>query len=191
MTPSVCIVKVESPLDDKTVTLLMPFSPLEKQQRILRQRVKQKADMMIVGGALARHILWKTFCIPPGARIAYGEFGKPYLPDYPHAYFNISHSGSYVVCAVCDVPVGVDVQEIVCYRPDIANRVFNSSELEEIQRSSNLSFEFTRAWTQMEARMKAAGFRIGINQNSNVPMKYKMSSYLIGDAFLSISYKAR
>lgn len=189
MTPSVCIVKIEAPLDDKIVALLMRFSPLEKQQRILRQRVKQKADTMIVGGALARHMLWKTFCIPAGARIAYGEFGKPYLPDYSHAYFNISHSGPYAVCAVCDIPVGVDVQEIVCYHPDIANRVFNSSELEEIQRSSNLSFEFTRVWTQMEARIKAAGLRIGINQDSDVRCKYKMSSYFIGDAFLSISYR--
>ena len=42
-------------------------------------------------------------------RIEYGEHGKPYLPDYPSIYYNISHSGDYVVLTTGDEEMGVDV----------------------------------------------------------------------------------
>jgi hypothetical protein len=44
-------------------------------------------------------------------QIEYGKNGKPYLPDYPGIYFNISHSGDYVAVALSCHPVGIDVQE--------------------------------------------------------------------------------
>ena len=43
--------------------------------------------------------------------IAYGEKGKPYLPEYPGLYFSLSHSGKYVALALSCHPVGVDIQE--------------------------------------------------------------------------------
>lgn len=188
MTPDIILVRINEPIDSAAFQFLLRFSPPEKQQRILRQRVKQNADTMIVGGALVRHMLWKAFGIPSDARIAYGEFGKPYLTDYPHTHFNISHSGPYVACAVCSVPVGIDVQEIVSYHPDIANRVFNFCEREEIQNSSNVSVGFTKVWTQMESRIKAAGLRIGFKQDGNTFLNYNIISRFIGDAVISISY---
>lgn len=44
-------------------------------------------------------------------RIDYDKNGKPFLPDFPDVYFNISHSGEYVAVAVGDAEVGLDVQE--------------------------------------------------------------------------------
>lgn len=44
----------------------------------------------------------------PSIRIADG--GKPYLEDYSNFFFNISHSGSYVVCVIGNQEVGVDIQ---------------------------------------------------------------------------------
>ena len=43
--------------------------------------------------------------------IAYGEKGKPYLPEFPGLYFSLSHSGDYVALALSCHPVGVDIQE--------------------------------------------------------------------------------
>ena len=42
-------------------------------------------------------------------QIKYGVHGKPYLENVPF-YFNISHSGEYVICAYDDKPVGADIQ---------------------------------------------------------------------------------
>ena len=41
--------------------------------------------------------------------LKYGEYGKPYLAS-GDLFFNLSHCGDMVVCAVCDREVGVDIQ---------------------------------------------------------------------------------
>lgn len=160
MTFSVCIVQNKVPIDDKTFRFLLQFSPPEKRERILRQRIKQNANNMAVGGALVRHMLWEKFRIPVNASISYGKFGKPYLPDYPGTHFNISHSGTFVACAACDQPVGVDIQEITAYQPDVAARVCSLKERLQIEVSADPTTEFTKIWTMKEARVKAMGLGI-------------------------------
>ena len=41
------------------------------------------------------------------------QYGKPYLSEHPDFYFNISHSGEYVLCAIDNNPIGVDIEEVV------------------------------------------------------------------------------
>ena len=38
------------------------------------------------------------------------ETGKPYLRLHPELFFNISHSGDWIACALGDAPVGLDIQ---------------------------------------------------------------------------------
>lgn len=154
----VYLLKLHVPTEQKCFNFLLQFSPPEKQKRILRQRIKQNADTMAIGGALARYMLWKAFRIPLNAQIAYGEFGKPYLPDYPDAYFSISHSGAYVACAVCDRPIGIDIQVVGAYRSTVAKRVCTPEELKQIEASTDLVAEFTKLWTQKEAYLKLLGY---------------------------------
>lgn len=157
MIPVTYIVRVPAPLDDRTVQTLISFVPAEKRTCIRRQRIRQNADNMLVGAALARHLLWQEFRIPCTAVIAYGPYGKPYLMDYPKAHFNISHSGQYVVCAVSDRPVGIDIQEIVPYCSEIAANVCNLTELAHLGVSSEPATEFARIWTKKEAFVKLTG----------------------------------
>ena len=44
--------------------------------------------------------------------IGYSPEGKPYLTDKPEIYVNWSHSGDYVICAVADREVGIDLQKM-------------------------------------------------------------------------------
>lgn len=81
----------------------------------------------------------------------------PYLRDYPNIQFNINHFGQFVACAVSDRPIGVDIQEIVPYRRDVAKRVFDQEKLLQIKSSPDPSAEFTRIWTQEEAHLKMFG----------------------------------
>ena len=41
------------------------------------------------------------------------KFGKPYFED-TDIHFNISHSGCYVIAAVSDEDIGIDIQKIFC-----------------------------------------------------------------------------
>ena len=40
-----------------------------------------------------------------------GKYGKAYISNYEDIYFNISHSGKIVCCAISDREVGVDLKE--------------------------------------------------------------------------------
>lgn len=157
MIPVIGIVRVSAPLDDKTVQALMPLAPAEKQTRVRRQRVRQNADNMLVGAALVRHLLWREFQIPYTAKIAYGPHGKPYLADYSDVHFNISHSGQYVACAVCDRPVGIDIQEMAAYHPEVTTSVCNLKEMAQLNASKEPAKEFVRMWTKKEAFVKLTG----------------------------------
>ncbi len=190
MTPVICLVKNGKPINEFVFHFLLPFAPLEKQGRIIRQRVKQNADNMLVGAALARHMIWEVFQIPLSQQhIAYGPYGKPYLRDWPDVHFNISHSGQYVACAVADQPVGIDVQIIEAYRPDVAARVCTGKELARLRANDDPAAEFTKLWTQKEAYLKALGCGItGDIRNVQIRDEAQIQTSLLSDAALSIAY---
>ena len=105
-----------------------------------------------------RHMIFQEFHIPWEKQIiAYGPYGKPCLRDYPDAHFNISHSGPYVACAVSDEPVGIDIQEVVPYDPDVARLVFSEEEIERIEKSLDQDLAFARTWAKAESVLKVTG----------------------------------
>lgn len=191
MTPAVYIVQNRVPIDDETFRFLLHFSPNEKKHRILRQRIKQNADNMVIGGALARYMLWEKFRIPANASMSYGKCGKPYLTDYPRAHFSISHTGSFVACAVCDQPVGIDIQEITAYRSDVAARACSRKELEQIGASADPAAEFTKIWTMREAKVKAMGLGIWNHLQEDLFFTGGIMSKRMESIFLSVSIVER
>lgn len=89
----------------------------------------------------------------------YGEKGKPYLPD-SDIYFNISHSGEWVVAAFAHNEIGIDVELIREPNYGVANRFFSAKEIEQLnvitdpQQKKELFFDF---WTIKESYLKAIG----------------------------------
>ena len=47
--------------------------------------------------------------------------GKPYLVDFPHIHFNISHCPKAIAVAVDDKPIGVDVERYVTPSDSLLN----------------------------------------------------------------------
>jgi len=92
-----------------------------------------------------------------GGEYISGSGKKPYLSRGPE--FNISHSGGFVVCAVDDRPIGIDVEEIraVRDRDGLASRYFCSEEIEKMKASADPKLEFLRIWTKKEACLKLTG----------------------------------
>lgn len=89
-------------------------------------------------------------------RIKISEHGKPYLES--GEYFNIAHSGNYVVLAVDNEPVGVDIEQ----RRErgyegIARLSFHEREQTQLKRSENRQKTFYELWTLKESYMKAVG----------------------------------
>ncbi|MCX8130570.1 MAG: 4'-phosphopantetheinyl transferase superfamily protein [Clostridia bacterium] len=60
------------------------------------------------------------------------DYGKPVLLAPSEIHFNISHSGSWVVCAIDENPVGIDVEVMKPIDFKIAERFFSRDEYETL-----------------------------------------------------------
>ncbi len=90
------------------------------------------------------------------------KYGKAYISNYEDIYFNLSHSGKLVACAISDTEVGVDVEyNDPTIDLNIAKHYFYNSEYENIMKSENPSDEFFKYWVLKESYMKYTG--LGFN----------------------------
>ena len=91
--------------------------------------------------------------------IRIGDNGKPYLANGT-VFFNLSHSGERVMCAVSDMEVGCDVQRIGEANLKIADSFFSPYErglLSSIEDENAKIKMFYRLWTFKESYVKALG----------------------------------
>ncbi len=95
-------------------------------------------------------------------------YGKPYLKNYPNFNFNISHSGDFVVCAIDNNPIGVDIEEVKYIEyEDIAKNFFTTNEFDYITKNDSYSSlsRFYEIWTLKESFIKCCG------QGLSMPLK--------------------
>lgn len=176
MKPEIFCVVNDYPLDESLFRFMLSFAEPEKRERILKQKIKKNADSMLLGDMLAKFAVKKVFSVPVSSqKTVPGKYGKPYLAAYPDIHFSISHSDSLVICAVCDVPVGADVQRVREYNPSLAERVCSPEELCEIDAVADKADAFCRLWTAKEAFVKMKGIGIGcdlkkINQKPDISL---------------------
>ena len=131
--------------------------PLERQKRVLRYRQNSDRKMCIIAYLILMYGLKKEHGIekPPG--FIYNEHGKPYLAEHPHIFFNISHCKAGVVCVLSEDEVGIDMQEIRPFDIDVAKRVCQEYELEDILRCNSPERYFCKLWTIKESFVKLHG----------------------------------
>jgi 4'-phosphopantetheinyl transferase len=96
---------------------------------------------------------------------------------HPDIYFNLSHCKEAAICAISNLPVGVDIESIREYKENLVNYTMNEAEIAEIQQAENPASRFIRLWTMKEATMKLIGTGI-INDMKTVidTTKYKYTT---------------
>lgn len=101
-------------------------------------------------------------------------------------HFNLSHSGEYILIAVSDSPVGIDIER---YETDLnINEVieiaFSAKEIRYLKRQTNPDKTFFKLWTRKEALLKATSK--GLNDDiRSVPCldgKHAVSAALINNS---------
>ncbi len=93
-----------------------------------------------------------------------GVHGKPQLKEYPHIFHNISHTAGLAACAIGDVPMGIDVEEIRPFSEKIIRKVMSEQEKEQfykLKEEERTAF-FFKIWTLKESYVKAGGWGITI-----------------------------
>ncbi|MBR5529278.1 MAG: 4'-phosphopantetheinyl transferase superfamily protein [Oscillospiraceae bacterium] len=84
--------------------------------------------------------------------------GKPHFLRNPDHHFNLSHSGSYALCAAAELPVGVDIQIIkTSWRDSLPRRVCSPEQLHWLEQQPCRRHAFTQLWCMKESRVKWDG----------------------------------
>ena len=104
--------------------------------------------------SLAVKETWGWAVLPP---LQTGEHGKPFFTGRPDRCFNLSHSGSLVLCALDERPVGVDIQVVKPFRPGLPRRVCSDGELAWIGEGEDRWGRFALLWALKECRVKYTG----------------------------------
>lgn len=89
--------------------------------------------------------------------IARGNQGKPFFPAYPEYHFNLSHSGSFALCAVDEHPAGADIEVIRPHHPNLAGRICSPEERTWLEHQIDKTTALCQLWTAKEALVKYHG----------------------------------
>ena len=114
----------------------------------------------LVGESLVRYVLKDRWNIAPSSyQIVRQAKGKPYLKGESELFFNISHSGNYLVCAFSDREVGVDIEKRKEARMKVANRFFHPVEVENLMQEDQEGRDrlFYDLWAIKESFLKYIG----------------------------------
>lgn len=145
---------------EKLFARLRDFVSGECYDEALGYRSKEVGLRRLLGEALVGFALRKCWDLSLGSyRILRGEKGKPFIVGRENVFFNLSHSGEYVVCAVSDREVGVDIEKRAKARMEVAGRFFHEREVRMLKSLSGTGQDqlFFNYWSVKESFLKYIG----------------------------------
>lgn len=128
-----------------------------RREKVLACKLWEDKKRSLAAGLLLEKVIGEEGYSPEDLQVEEG--GKLYLPGVKDFFFSISHSGEYAVCAVSDVPVGVDIQKHRKNGLAVAKRFFKAEEADYIAKQPTQKQEemFFRYWTGKESYLKLTG----------------------------------
>ena len=122
---------------------------IDESQKEKAYRYKNEVDQI---RSLASSYLVNTLS---KESLLFNETGKPYYQNGP--FFNISHSGQYVVMVVSNKEIGVDIEENTEKDMSSLIRIFNEAEAKMIKEHT----DFYYLWCAKESLIKCIGSSLG------------------------------
>lgn len=172
-----------SDINEEDLNELCLLIDSEKKCKVEKFINKKDKIRTLIGEILIRTIIIECLKIDNRhIKFNKNQYGKPYLKGYPNFNFNISHSGEYVLCAIDDKPIGIDVEEVKHIEfEDIGKNFFTEKEFQYIANKDSKSKldRFYEIWTLKESYIKCCGqglsialnsFSIEINKYKNIKM---------------------
>ena len=139
--------------------------PKDRQDKIDFFRFEKDKKLSAGAYLLLKKLLLEENITNPLFKIE--KYGKAYISNFENIYFNLSHSGKMVLCAISDREVGVDI-EYIDHEIDlnIAKHYFYNKEYESIMNSQNPADEFFKYWVLKESYMKYTGLGMNLKLDS-------------------------
>jgi 4'-phosphopantetheinyl transferase len=119
---------------------------------------KHDSDRFIISRGALKLIMGRYLNRKPALiEIETGENKKPYIKDSP-LFYNLSHSGDWIIIAVSDSGIGIDTELVNNSFDfnDVINEYFSPEESRFINEDKSAD-RFFMLWTRKEALTKATG----------------------------------
>lgn len=154
----------------KKVEYLKKYISKHKLNKI--NRLKKQEDRMrsIIGDILVRWLICEKYqLLNEELEFSTNRYGKPFITNKNiDIYFNISHSGSWVVAATSSFQIGIDIEKVMEIDITLAKEFFTSEENSVLMKrlpEEQLHF-FYELWTLKESYVKAIGKGLSIPLDS-------------------------
>ena len=151
--------RLDGPLPPGWFAACLARAPEERRARVARARTQQAARRCLLGEMLPRWLACAALGVTDRAlQTEKGPAGKPFFAGWPGFHYNVSHAGDWVVCAVGESPVGVDIEGGRRAPLRVASR-FAPPEREAILAAEEPAQAalFFRYWTAKESYVKYLG----------------------------------
>lgn len=164
------------------------YLPEDRREKALRFRRNIDKKNCVISYWLLQYALYKNYGIH-SIELSYGRNKKPYLSNYQHIHFNISHCDSGCICAIADKPIGIDIQNIRPFSWSVAMHCCSAAELRLLKESADLASEFTKMWTIKESylKMKGTGIIDDLRTVDTTKLKSKIKTFRIDDCYVSVA----
>lgn len=155
----VYLVRLDKDISHEKIQYFLSKISEEKKERYKRFHFVDDALRTLYGEILVRYLCISQFALNNNEiHFIKNEYGKPFLKDIP-LYFNISHAGEWVACALGSEEIGIDIEQVKEIDMDIAKRFFCTCEYESLMKKDEekrLEF-FYIIWTLKESYIKWLG----------------------------------
>lgn len=153
------LANIDQLADPVVFSRLYQTVPVDRRERIDAMKFAKGKQQCLGAWLLLMHGLKEIGICEKDISLSYGSVGKPFLKDYPEVFFNLSHSGNHVFCAISNREVGCDVERIRPADLKVANRFFSPAECRTIENApeEDRNTIFSRIWTLKESFIKNVG----------------------------------
>lgn len=169
-------------LSPEEMELLRSLVSPARKATSLRFVRQQDAQRGLVGELLVIYILRTRYNLHADQiQFVKNTYGKPYLYDYPHIHFNVSHAGDWIVCADGTVPVGIDIEQVRPIDFGIAERFYTADEHDVLMgtpKEQQLQV-FYELWTLKESYIKFVGKGLSLPLDSFSILKNENNDYKV------------
>lgn len=129
----------------------------QRREHALRYRREQDQRLCLAAYQLLRRALLVEYGIDEAPVFQFGEQGKPMIAGHPDIHFSLSHCAEAAACVVASTPVGIDVESLSAYDPELAEATMSDEERLQIHHSTDEATAFMRLWTMKESLLKLTG----------------------------------
>ena len=154
---------------EESLQLLTP----ERREYILHFKRPEDQKRSALAWLLLAYGLRKEYGIETVPGFQKAASGKPFFSGENMPFFNLSHSGNFVGCALHNREIGLDIQKITNPRESLIRKVCTPNELDRLHTSA----DFCRIWAMKESTVKLTGEGITGNFRDVFTLHPDISTY--------------